>query len=67
MVLCDDLEQGMEVEEAGSRGRGICIHIADLLNCTAETNTTLQSNYTPIKNKIHSYSRKKAYNFTFME
>ena len=49
----------MEVEEAGSRGRGICIHIADLLNRTAETNTTSQSDYTPIKNKIHSYSRKK--------
>ena len=25
------------------------IHIADSLCCTAETNTTLQSNYTPIK------------------
>ena len=33
-------------------GRGyedICIHIADSLCYTAETNTTLQSNYTPIK------------------
>ena len=25
------------------------MHIADSLNCTAETNTTLQSNYAPIK------------------
>ena len=27
----------------------ICIHIADSLCCTAEINTTLYSNYTPIK------------------
>ena len=26
-----------------------CTHIADSLCCIAETNTTLQSNYTPIK------------------
>ena len=26
-----------------------CIHITDSVCCTAETNTTLQSNYTPIK------------------
>ena len=32
------------------RGMGIlCIHIADSLCYTAETNTTLSSNYTPIK------------------
>ena len=27
----------------------MCIHIADSLRCTAETNTTLESNYTPLK------------------
>ena len=47
-VLCDDLEGwdggGRDAEEGGD----ICIHIADALCCTAETNTTLQSNYTPI-------------------
>ena len=36
--------------DARERGYGdICIHIADSLCYTAETNTTLQSNYTPIK------------------
>ena len=28
-------------------GRDICIQIADSLPCTPETNTALQSNYTP--------------------
>ena len=42
-VLCDDLDGwdggggGREVQEGGD----ICIHIADSLHCTAETNTTL--------------------------
>ena len=38
--------------EGGSRGRGygdICMDVADALCCTTETNTTLWSNYTPIK------------------
>ena len=35
--------------EGGPRGRDISIHIADSLHCTAETNTTLKSNYTSIK------------------
>ena len=40
-MLCDDLkgwdggEGGMEVQEGGD----ICIHVADSLHCTAETNT----------------------------
>ena len=56
-MLCDDLagrgevnwKQGIgrEVQEGGD----VCIHIADTLCCTAETNATLQSNYTPIKDK----------------
>ena len=38
--------------EASQEGAGKCIHIADSLLCTAETNKVLQSNYTPIlKNK----------------
>ena len=32
-------------------GEDICIHIAGSHCCTAETNTTLSSNYTPIKKK----------------
>ena len=38
---CDDLE-GWDGEERGSkRGGDICIHVADSLCCTAETNPTL--------------------------
>ena len=33
----------------GYEGGDICIHIADSLRCTAETNTALENNYTPIK------------------
>ena len=36
-------------------GGDICIHIADLLCCTAETNTTLSSNYSPIFFKVFSH------------
>ena len=32
-----------------SKKRAKCIHITDSLHCTAGTNTTLQSNYIPIK------------------
>ena len=47
---------GREAEEAG----GICTHMADSCCCTAETNTTLQSNYSPIKNKkLNSFLKKK--------
>ena len=35
---------GREVQEGGD----ICINIADTFHCTAEINTTLQSNYIPI-------------------
>ena len=35
---------GWEAQEGGD----ICARVADLLCCTAETNRTLQSNYTPI-------------------
>ena len=42
-MLCDDLDGwdkgrgGREVQEGGD----ICIHVADSLHCTAETNTPL--------------------------
>ena len=41
-MLCDDLEgrDGGVGKEAQERG-DICIHIADSLCCTTETNTTL--------------------------
>ena len=56
LVLYDDLQEwderwgGREVQEGGD----ICIHIADSLCCTVETNTTLYCNYTPIKKIIMS-------------
>ena len=47
-MLCDDLEGWSG--RRGSEGGDICIHTDDSLCCIAETNTTLQSSYTPIKN-----------------
>ena len=46
-MFCDDLDGwgGREVQEEGDIG----IHIADSLHCTAENNTSLYSNFTPIK------------------
>ena len=41
---CGDLN-GNEVQKGGD----ICICMADSFCCTGETNTTLQSNYPPIK------------------
>ena len=38
----------MEVQEGGD----ICIPMADSCGCVAETNTILESSYTPIKNKF---------------
>ena len=49
-VLCGDLN-GREIQKRG----GICI--ADLLCCTVETNTTLQSNYTPIRERVGRFGR----------
>ena len=42
-MLCDDLDGwGGVIWEGGPRLRGdICIHVADLLLCIAETNTSL--------------------------
>ena len=38
-----------KTKKTTKKGRDMCIHIADLLCCTAESNTTLESNYTLIK------------------
>ena len=46
-------QMGVErCEREAQDGGDTCIHIADLLHCTAETNPTVESNYTPIKNKF---------------
>ena len=49
-----EMGEGREAQQGG----GICIHIADSLCCTVEMNTTLQSNYTPIKNKLKIKHKK---------
>ena len=56
-VLYCDLDEwegggggGRDVQEGGD----ICTHLADSLCCTAETNTTLQSSYTPIFKNVSS-------------
>ena len=43
--------------EGGSGGKDTCIHIADLLCCTAEMNTSLSSNSTPIRKKDRQKER----------
>ena len=58
-MLCDDLEGcdgewgGREAQEGGD----ICIHMADSHCSGAETNTILESNYTPIKKKNSTHGR----------
>ena len=44
-TLCDDRE-GRVGEKEVQEGGDVCVCIPDLLHCTAQTNTTLQSNYT---------------------
>ena len=58
-VLCENLK-GWDVEGGGEQvqERGdACIPMADSCWCTAENNTTLQSNYPPIKNKLINLKR----------
>ena len=53
-MFCDNLEGwdgmggGRELKEGGE----VCVLVADSYWRTAETNTTLESNYPPIKNKL---------------
>ena len=42
-MLCDNLEGEMGGEMEVPEGRAICILEADLLCCTAETNTTFKA------------------------
>ena len=44
---------GREIQERGD----ICICVTDSLCGTAETNTILESNYTPIKKKNSTHGR----------
>ena len=51
----DRVGVGKEVQEGGD----ICILMTDLCCCMAETNTTLYSNYSPIKNKLKKRKKRK--------
>lgn len=55
-MLCDNLEGWQRAVQEGGEIR---THVADPHGCTAETNTTLKSNYTPIKKPIKKRERKK--------
>ena len=62
-MLCDhldgwDREGGREGDARGTRYGNICICITDSLCYKAETNTPLESNYTPIK-MLKKKKRKK--------
>ena len=58
-LLCRALNSGLRGDlegwnwgrdgREGNEGRDMCTHVADSLLPTAETSTTLQSNYSPIK------------------
>ena len=39
------------------KGSNLCIHVVDVLCCTVETGTTLQSNYIPIKKNFFLKTR----------
>ena len=54
-MLCDD-QEGRVGEREVQEGQDVCVRIPDLLHCTAQTNTTLQSNYTlkMLNNEIKS-------------
>ena len=47
--------------EGGSKGGDVCIHRADSLCSTAEANTPLQSNYTPIKKIMKNKCKNEEY------
>ena len=49
--------------QRGPSGGGMCTRIADSHCCTADTNTTLFSNYPPIKNKKGLMKKSKTNNF----
>ena len=58
-MLCDNLEGwdrvggGREVQKEGD----LCILVAEPYCSMEETNTTLQSNYPPIKNKLKNTNK----------
>ena len=48
-VFCDDLEWWDGGRREPQEGGDTCVCMVDSLCCTTVTNTTLYSNYTPIK------------------
>ena len=61
-MLCDDLN-GKKIQKTGDT----CIHIADSLCCTAETNPILQSNYTPIKINFKKSTGRRERTISYMK
>ena len=53
-MLCDDLG-GRICGKEGQEGEDICIPMAGSCCCMAEINTTLLSNYLPMKNKVKGF------------
>ena len=53
-MICDNLEgwDGVRDRREAQKGGDICILVADSHCCMAETKTTLESNYPPIKSKL---------------
>ena len=51
-MFYDDLRGEMGDGKEAQEGGDICMYIANSLCCTAETNTILQRNYTPIKKNL---------------
>ena len=74
-ALCDDQRDGMGVWWAwvgGSRGRGyMCVHIADLICCTIETNTNCKATISSkkIKNtaKVIQWEKRESFQQTALE
>ena len=50
-MLCDDLEGWDGGWEGDGEEGDVCIHVPRSCCCAAETNTTLQSKYSPVKKR----------------
>ena len=53
LAWCSVMTEGWIRGRGGTRVGGICTYVVDSPCCTAETNTTLQSNYIRSKNIIN--------------
>ena len=58
-MLCDDLEGWDGGWEGDGEEGDVCIHVPRSCCCAAETNTTLQSKYSPVKKKKNKFNKKE--------